>query len=232
MFGVTGKMGSFRRTPPQPADPNYSSVALLMSMDGANGDATFTDAKGKAITNSNVLKSTARSQYGEASALFDSVSDVLTTPASSDFAMGTADFTVEAMVYQTARAGASAMIFGGLTDGTTNNWFFSIDATGALNLTIFAGNVMSAALVPLNAWTSVSVSRVSGVIYFGINGVVATPGSLATTMPSSLTFSIGRSQNASSSTNLVGNIKNLRVTKSIGRYNANYTPKVGPWPEY
>jgi hypothetical protein len=76
------------------ADPDFSSVALLLHMDGSG--STFVDSSGtpKTITAvGNATQSTAQSKFGGKSALFDGNGDYLTV--GSFPTIGTSDFVIE-----------------------------------------------------------------------------------------------------------------------------------------
>lgn len=83
-------------------DPYIDSVSLLMHFNSYNSSASFIDSS----PNSNVITrygdakiSTDQSKFGSSSAYFDGTGDYLTVPASSSFAFGTGDFTIECWVY-------------------------------------------------------------------------------------------------------------------------------------
>ncbi len=66
-------------------DPYFSSVVLLMHMDGANGSTTFTDVIGHTVTpNGKVSITTTTSKFGGSSASFDGTSAYLSIPYSSN----------------------------------------------------------------------------------------------------------------------------------------------------
>ena len=86
-------------------DTSYASVALLLHCDGSNGSTTFTDSSPtpKTVTAyGNAQISTARSQFGGASALFDGSGDYLLVGAAADFKHlhdDSTDYTIEGWIY-------------------------------------------------------------------------------------------------------------------------------------
>ena len=155
----------------------------------------------------------------------------------SSFAFGTGDFCVEAWVYHNGVAPNGGV--------TTDRWVFgSFTGTpvfvcylNAVNLapTHWDGtnNYISVGKVLPNTWTHVAWVRYSGNIYIYINGVSQNiffntiPG--AGTTASSTNFatirahSIGRND-ATADRYFPGYISNLRITKGVPVYTANFTP--------
>ncbi|MGP1667223.1 MAG: hypothetical protein ACTS5I_15240, partial [Rhodanobacter sp.] len=88
------------------ADPYWSSVVSLMHFAGADGSTIFTDEKGKAWVagGSAQIDTGVPGPFGGSSLLL-AVTDFLeTVSASSDFAFGTGDFTIECWKRHTSSA--------------------------------------------------------------------------------------------------------------------------------
>lgn len=76
--------------------PDFSKVALLLPMNGANGGTAFTDYSPatKTVTRTGAVTSTAQSKYYGSSGYFDGTGDRLSIASHADFALGTGDFTI------------------------------------------------------------------------------------------------------------------------------------------
>ena len=225
---------------PPTYDPYYANVSLLLHADGTNGSTSFPDnsPNPKTVTaNGNAAVSTTQWKFGGASAYFSTVSDSLTVPKSSEFLpLANQDFTFEAWVYVTSTpGGASAQIMGIHQYGTSADWILDINSSMQLGLylnsisTRFANTTN---IISLNTWTHVAASR-SGTgsdnLKIFVNGVgqsFSTNASLSENGPSNL--SIGTDTNGQS--RYYGYIDDLRITKGVGRYTANFTPPTAPFP--
>ena len=174
------------------SDPYFSSVGLLLPMNGTNGGTTFTDFSnsGHSVTaNGNAQTSTAQSVFNGSSGLFDGTGDFLSIPASSDFDYGTADFTIEWFCRFTSVSGfqyffdiGSNGTFVRLRDGTTLLSY----ATGF--------TVLSATITTLSAgqWYYMAMTRTGTAWKFWIDGTTVATGSDARPAGSSASaFRIG-----------------------------------------
>lgn len=209
-------------------DPLWGSVVLAMHMD----DAGLTDATGKAVTLANGNVSRSGLAYapltGNAySALFASTGR-LNLAQNAEFNL-TADFTVEAWIYPTTSASIAFII--GLGTYGQASWALHLeslvprvkyDSNGDSTQTGASGPVMS-----LNTWSHVAAVRSGNVWTVFTNGVAGTPETHAVTLfTSSNGPTIGSSDN---NYHFVGNLNDLRVTKGVSRYTANFTPPTAPF---
>jgi len=97
-----------------------SDVKLLLHCNGADASTDFPDASDSNHTvtaGGNAQVDTAQKEFGTASALFDATRDYLTVPASSDFNVGSGNFTVD-FWYRPNAAGINK-----------RNWFFASGTT-------------------------------------------------------------------------------------------------------
>jgi hypothetical protein len=111
------------------------------------------------------------------SVAFDGTGDYLTVPASSNFAPGTGDFTVDAWLYPTSST--IQRFFAQTTSGTN---YFIIDADVPNKIVKFIATssgggtaINSAATLGLNQWNYICVSRTSGTVTVWCNGSAGTP---------------------------------------------------------
>jgi hypothetical protein len=198
-----------------------------MHMDGTNGSTTFTDLKGHSVTtNGNAQISTAQSKFGSASALFDGAGDSLSVPT-TDYAFGTADFTMEAFIRPSSVAPAYQAIVDMRTAGVQTVPTFSLFGAFLTFYTAGGIRIQSASASIVNTWYHVALCRSSGVTRMFIDGVqVGTSYTDANSYEANQVL-IGAHFDGNGYN---GHIDELRITKSA-RYTANFTPPIAPFPD-
>jgi hypothetical protein len=168
---------------------------------------------------------------------FDGSGDLLTFTATSTFAFGTGNFTVECWVYPMAYGGSvvGAQLFG-TTNGSATGYSINLgqdinsfriisNASGgwADNLTVAAGGGPS-----LGVWTHIAVVRSGANLTIYKNGVsVATTASAAAWSFSGTNGVVGRFNDGTYTRDLTGYISNLRVVNSA-LYSTTFTPSTTP----
>ena len=207
-------------------DPYLSSVSLLLHMDGSNGSTVFTDSSANSITVTgygNAQISTAQSRFGASSAYFDGSGDYLSTASSlAPLQMGTGDFTVEAFIRPTASvAGYRGLI--GLQSTDIDTLYI---LAGAL---VWYNSGTGAGAIAVDTWYHVAASRQ------GTNLRVFLDGVLVNTSTNSNNMTFGRLRVGSNGANtgefFQGWMDELRVTKGVARYIANFAPPTAPFPD-
>lgn len=215
-------------------DPYFSSVSLLLHMDGSNNGTTFTDSSrfARAITAGGAtVTSTTQIQYGTASGYFPaSTGSHLSAVSSSDFIFGTGDFTVECWLYQTARGTAPSIFATSVNSAGSGGPNLYLD-NGYPVFFSFVSNaviITSSVAVALNTWTSVALVRAGGTAYIFVNGTQCGSAANSQNFTNGSFPAVG---GYASGTELpfTGYIDELRVTKGVGRYTSTYTP-FGPFP--
>ena len=212
-------------------DPYFANVSLLLRGDGTNGSTTIVDGSSspKTITTyGNAQISTAQSQYGGSSIYFDGAGDFLSAGASSDFVLGTADFTVEcwARISYTAYAAIVTMTDVGIT---TDEWLLGFSNTA--NQMSFGINGSGQAIVGanyssyLNTWTHIAACRSGSTLRLFFNGVQQASVTNTTNFSANKTLFFGRRYTDNSTFgNLNGYIDDFRITKGVARYTSNFSP--------
>jgi hypothetical protein len=212
-------------------DPDFSSVSLLLHMDGSNGSTTFTDSSSNALTVTaygNAAISTAQSQFGGASGLFDGNGDYLTTTSTAT-PSGTQAFTIEGWFR------ISSLPASGVKSIThwlnTNGINLEIDSTGKIGLFIHQAAlfVNSSTAITAATWNHIALTRSGNTFTVYLNG------SSVSTLTSSVSFNaatlyIGRDSTATPGRDFNGYIDEYRVTKGVARYTANFTPSTVAFP--
>jgi hypothetical protein len=210
-----------------PVDPNFSSVTLLLHMDGSNGSTTFTDSSSSALTvtaNGNAQISTAQSKFGGASGLFDGNGDYLLVPADGT-AIGAGDFTVECFFRIVEGSGYRAIVsFLPNTDQYTlyvlNNTLIWYDS----------GTQIQSASIPNNTWHHAAVTNSGNTVRVFLDGEQAATTYTSAKNITNQTLRIGTRGFANSEW-FSGYIDEFRLTKGIARYTANFTPPTAPFPD-
>jgi hypothetical protein len=206
-------------------DPDFSSVSLLLPFDGANGATTFADASSNAFTITTFGSAslvTADKVFGSASLEINGSGAYIESPANSAFQLGTGNFTVEMWVKPYRTDGNDGLFtFGNglclsIVSGT---WTLGTTGSGGIN----AGAAVA------NEWAHIAVVRIGIYAKFFIDG--NQPRGDATWIGVNFTqdkLTLG--WYANSSFRFRGLVDDLRVTKGVARYTANFTPPTAPFP--
>jgi hypothetical protein len=219
-------------------DASFSSTVALLSGDGANDSTVITDSSALASnwTASGACKvNTAQRKFGFASIVFSGATGTYTEPtaASSNFAFGTGDFTIEMWIYPTTLTGQTRIFYDARPAGT-NGGYTTIYLTSAGVLTLFvSSNVrITGATLSINTWYHIAVCKSSGSTRMFVNGTQSgstytdgTNYSGATNRPR-----LGANGNAEALTNFIGNIDDVRITKGVARYTSSFTAPIFALP--
>lgn len=223
-------------------DPLWSSVALLMHMDGANNSTTFVDSSSNNATCTaagNAKVSTAVVKYGTGACWINagtgdrvSVADKV----AGQFNL-TGDFTVEAWVYPTAAASYRTIIT--RYNAANNAWIMRFDgnASALTSLAWYGGQATGAyynfnATIALNQWHHVAVCRSGSSVRGFLNGtqIGATQTNSGTMTGGTAGNLVGSSDQSGFQFPFAGYIDDLRVTLAA-RYTAAFTPDTQAFPD-
>jgi len=222
---------------PVPVDlQGFGSVPLLLHGNGTNGSTTITDSSltPKTVTAvGNAQISTAESKFGGASIGCISPSGQLSVAASQDFAFGSGDFTIELWYYPTTDT-SNQFVFTQYTStqgigshGLTFNYEIN-NITWYLNGNASTRILQTGGLPAINAWTHIAGVRNNGVVKLYFNGV-------ALADQETILSSMGKSNEVfefgSSIKPVIGYMDDIRITKGVARYTANFTPPTAPFPD-
>ena len=209
----------------QPKDPFFNNNVILLHGDGVNSsnNTVFLDSSNNAVTITTNGKpyqgsQTPFSTVGWSYYFNTATSDYIS--ASSVAAIGTNDFTFECWINPSTYV--SSMIAGNWSPagGNTERWQFIISATGVLQWQMYTDNNTTGTItVPLNKWTHVAISRISGIVYQFVNGVLDNTGTSTLSITSGINFA-----GAAGGTFFNGYISNARLVIGKGLYNTTFTP--------
>ena len=216
-------------------DALYPDVSLLLHCNGTNGSTTFTDSSPtpKTITAQNgAAISTARSQFGGASALFDGTNDYLIAGNAPDWKHlhdDSTDFAIEGWIYWSG--GSSDMTILSTAVGSADIGIL-LQVLGSrsrkLRVQIYRGasgsnlSAPSPSGITSGAWPyfKFSYTKTTRAYAFRIGSSHAGSGTMtvtgtwpaSSTSNPSFTLAIGRYQNAAPGGYLAANLDELRIT--------------------
>ena len=223
-------------TPKSPTDPDFANVSLLLHGDGANGSTTIIDssptpktvtAVGNAQVNTAVTDPFGRTGVGILA--FDGSDDGLTIPSSSDLSF-TGDFTFEFWMRFVSIPGDYICIVTGLT-GSTQMFITTLFGGTGLRwgLTGVAEYSTAAYTWATGTWFHIALVRNSSNVKFYVNGINISGAGKTNSNSFSGDLNIANSVPGASAFN--GYIDDLRITKGVARYTANFTPPTAPFPD-
>lgn len=214
-------------------DPYWNNVVALLHMDGADGSTTFTDVKGNTITPAgNAQIDTSQSKFGGASGLFDGSGDYFTSGEITGMPLGTGDFTVEFFVRPAiVGSGFAGLLATPSPSGYVGGGLYIRRAGGTIEVLMNGVSTpvaQASAAWAANVWIHVAVTRESGSVRLFIDGVLQGSATTNTTNLTGTTVRFGYSTQDAGSYN--GWADELRITKGVARYTANFTPPTEPFP--
>lgn len=220
-------------TPPSApflADPHSANVSALIR---TYGGTSFTDASLNDLTLTpygNVAVSTDQSKFGGASMYFDGPSGGSKLRVSDFPALDTADFTIELWLYFEAYDSGEGVtqVVGQHWSGGSVDWLLGVQGQ---NKIFFGGpgfGISSNNAITYNAWQHVAVTRSSGTVRIFLDGSLEATGSWTANLGNTLPLDIGGDYSGTNC--MTGYIDDLRITKGVARYTANFTPPTHAFP--
>lgn len=222
-----------REHPTEWGDQYWNETVLNCNFNTAITDSSI--SANVLTANGNAVISITQKKYGAGSAYFDGSGDFLSLPASSDFAFGAANFTVEGWVYTATTSGLGAII--GLANGSAanSNYAFQLLRNGSQwQFNVFSGSTAYGSAVgalSINTWYHIAMVRSGNSLYAFVDGaLIQTTSITGVTLnaPSGAVAHIGQVQGYHPWN---GYIDSLRVTKGVARYTAAFTPPPLAFPE-
>jgi hypothetical protein len=235
-----------------PAAPTYSNVVLNLDMEGANLSQVTTDNSLSAHTvtwvgGASSYISTAQSKFGSSSAYFNNVSrDHIKIAHSTDFELGSGDFTIEFYIKWAEAVAQRAII--SLNDSGTNDHSWTIWSTnGNIEFFVYPTAGTATALqtatwnkadINRNEWIHVALVRTGDSLSLYQDGSFI-PAGTATGLGPSFSFApaagaalrIGDyGSDAGTAFTLEGYIDDVRITKGQALYNKSFVVNTAAWP--
>lgn len=219
-------------------DPHWSSVIALLHFNGEDGSSSFPDQTGRAWNRVGDGKvSVAEWKFGGAAYQGDGSGDGLVTASATiaDMALP-GDFTVEAWVRTSVNNIRKAIYSHYSSNSNPGGLALEMSAAGKLSVLSqgISVAISSATTLPVNSWVHVAVSRIGSTLRLFINGEMDASASVNANFtpiqPALATIGYVL-ENGVAYHSWLGFIDELRVTKGVARYVANFTPPAAPFPD-
>ena len=213
-------------TPPTAPLTSITNTQLLLNATNAGiYDAT---ALNDMVTIGNAQVSTTQYKWGASSMSFDGTGDWLLFPNNVNITLNQAVFTIEGWIYLNAVGSARGIV--GKGTGTTG-WLLSINSSNQVVFTDTTTAITSTGTLSVSTWYHIAVVRsTTGTnqtkIY--INGTNDGTGTSATNFSQTNSLYVGADRTAGSAFN--GYIEDLRITKGVARYTANFIAPTAAFP--
>ena len=215
----------------------YDSYTKFMChFDGTN--TTFVDQidnVNHAITpNGNITQTNAQSKFGGKSAVSAGPGDYISILDSDDWSFGTGDFTVDCWVRFTDLTGTQGIIY---QYTNANNWWrLKTDGSTDHKLGIYfiIGGVVKGNYTMTNAWSGIAIDTWYHLVFerYGTGAKIFING-VSQPLTETVAFGTNDVGNISSplivGDQLLGYIDELRISKGIARWTANFTAPVQPY---
>jgi hypothetical protein len=219
--------------PPTANDDLYfGNVSLLLRGDGTNGSTTFVDGSPapKTVTAfGNAQISTAQSKFGGASMLFAGGGDYLSTPDNEAWNFGSGEFTIEFWTRPSGFGGFNSVVSQWPSGGFSSSNSFVVETVSNNTLYFYyvtssiTGSGKTGPTLTQGQWQHIAIVRSGNNLIFFKDGVQHSTHAFNVTLnnPTSA-LTVGGGVSGSGWWN--GYIDDLRITKGIARYTANFTP--------
>jgi hypothetical protein len=217
-------------------DAHWDKVPLLLHGSGANGSTTITDSSPspKVVTPfGNAQISTAQSKFDGSSIKFDGAGDYLTLADSTDWDFGTGDFTIEMFARFTTHTAVMSL----LTNYQNSSTGWSVQRRSDTDTLVFGNGdpqLAAASFTPTDGvWYHVAVCRSGTSLRLFVDGIqIGSTATNSTNIAGSTSLLYVGGLNAGGVIqNFNGHLDELRVTKGVARYTADFTPPTAPHPD-
>lgn len=202
-------------------DAYWSSVSLLLlgnSLSDSSANNLTVTKYGDAQVSTSVKK------YGSGSIALDGTGDYLTVPGSSLFNLSSGDSTIEYWVYKLSDKLCTHVSQGG------SNWRVQGNPNGTITLNLSSSDRITSSSISTANWHHVAVVRSGSTTTLYINGTSAGTTTSTATNSNADTVYVGNNPDALGTWAFNGYIDDLRVTKGVARYTANFTAPIAELP--
>jgi hypothetical protein len=221
---------------------NIRSITLPTAPYTSDGNTSFllnfTNAGIIDNTGKNVLETVGNAQidtttkkYGTGSLAFDGSGDWLLMSNTPDQQLGTGNFTIEFWVY--LASGDTGSNRGLVAKGTSTTGFLvSLNTTEKVVFTYTTSTITSTGSITTNAWNHIAVVREgtgSNQTKIYINGTNDGTGTVSTDFNQTSVMYVGANRTGGDA--MKGFIDDLRITKGVARYTANFTAPTKEFPD-
>lgn len=218
-------------TPPTAPVTAISGTSLLLN---ATNAAIFDNsAKNDLETVGNAQISTSVKKFGTGSMYFDGNGDYLVAPTSGVFGFGTGSFTLECFIYIAGAMGTGGVILDFRSGaGTAVKPVVAVSSSGNLEYFVNGSVVINGGSVATGTWLHIAVCKSGSSTRMFVNGTqVGSTYSDTNDYGASARCYVGADDDGSPNAFFNGYIDDLRVTKGVARYTANFTPPTAAFPD-
>jgi hypothetical protein len=191
---------------------------------------TFLDSSTNNFTitrNGNTTQGTFTPYGSNWSNYFDGSGDYLTVSGGVTNS-GTGDVCVECWVYYNSIGSDQGIIDCRAPGDGLANWILNIQSGGVVDFIYGATRLRTAGLFSTGSWVHIAVTRASGTIRIFVNGTNSASATYTSAIDSRATVpNIGR---AIDPAYMNGYIDDLRITKGVARYTANFSVPTTAFP--
>ena len=215
-------------TPPTAPLTAITNTSLLLNFTNAG----IIDSTGKNVleTVGNAQIDTAVSKFGSGSMEFDGTGDYAVLPYNPDLLFASGNFTIEGWVYRVSAANADAICGIWTVSTSTASYLLTFGNGDVTRLRFGSSNgstttfvESSTGAVPANQWVHFAIVRNGNTLLMFADGVQVYSASFTTTLNNTTTgFTIASVSGGGNDPNIF--IDDLRITKGVARYTANFTP--------
>lgn len=213
-------------------DPFANDVVALLHFNGADGSTTFTDETGKTWTRSGTAEiDTGQSKFGGSSLLVGNSG--ISTASDAGFGFGSGEYTIEGWCYVPSGTGSAITFFDTRTASNTGISIYVTNNSGTTRIIALGSNTAFIAtsasnVYDLSTWFHLAVCRVGTTVNAYVNGTSVCSVTDSRTYASASTAFIGIQYNGTAPMNT--HIDEVRVTKGVARYTANFTAPTAEFP--
>lgn len=214
-------------TPPTAPLTAITNTQLLLNF--INAGIFDNTANNVLETVGNAQISTSVKKYGTGSLAFDGTGDWLMTPDRVALRLGTGNFTIEFWLYLSA-TGASRGIVG--KGASTTGWLVSTNSSNNVVFTYGTSTITSTGTLSGSTWYHIAVVRTgtgSNQTKIYIDGTNDGTGTVNTDFSQTEAMYVGANRTGGDALN--GYVDDLRITKGVDRYTANFTPPTAAFPD-
>jgi hypothetical protein len=208
--------------PTAPPSPAGSSLCLNFTNAGIIDSTT----KNVLETVGNAQISTTQWRFGGTSISFDGTGDYLLLPHSVDQFLFNGKFTIEFWLYLGVTGAARGLVAKGTS---TTGWLVSLDSSNRVVFTYTTSTITSTGAISGTTWTHIAVVREgtgTNQTKIYINGTNDGTGTVSTSFNQTSVMYVGANRIGGDVLN--GYIDDLRITKGVARYTANFNvPTIG-----
>jgi hypothetical protein len=224
-----------------PTDPYFSNVSLLLHGDGTNGSATIIDSSPspKTVTAvSSAQISTTQSKFPGGSSLYFTVpSGRVRVANNASLDLVSTQYTVEYFIYPDyADAYPGFVCLGGKqTESPAAGWSsWLVDGKITAGLNGNFNSITASVALTKKAWTHVAIVDNGTQTTIFIDGISRGSSATRNTTATNTVFTFGCNEPGvtwGATYSFTGYIDDLRITKGVARYTANFAPPTAPFPD-